>query len=171
MADLKRNRNAPGGLTRMFLVLIAVVGGISTTAANAATFSYDVTSVSRVQAPTIATAEVESAQLSDLREGAVSLQAQAQAQGASATSPHAVNATNNGSSPNQMNKEIQRGQAPKGIERVDRTDPNIPGSQDHVHFTGERATLNRDGTWGHGDGEVELTKKQREWLKGHGWCV
>jgi hypothetical protein len=91
--------------------------------------------------------------------------------GASTTPSALVVATNNGSSPNQMNREIQRGQASNGIERVDRADPNIPGSQDHVLFTGQRATLNRDGTWGHGDEALDLTKKQREWLEGHGWCI
>jgi hypothetical protein len=69
-----------------------------------------------------------------------------------------------GSSANQMNQELRKGQAPEGIQRVDKADPNIPGSQDHVHFTGERSTLNRDGTWGHGDTELDLTAKQRKWL-------
>ena len=70
-----------------------------------------------------------------------------------------------------MNQEIKRGLAPDGIERVDRADPNIPGSQDHVHFEGQRATLNRDGTWGHGDEPGELTGAQKDWLKGHGWNI
>jgi RHS repeat-associated protein len=91
--------------------------------------------------------------------------------GTTTTTPPTCGTADGGSSPNQMNKEIERGQGPTGVERVDRADPNNPGNQDHVHFTGERATLNRDGTWGHGDGELNLTNKQREWLKRHGWCV
>jgi RHS repeat-associated protein len=70
----------------------------------------------------------------------------------------------------RMNKEIATGNAPKGIRRADQADPNIPGSQDHVHFEGQRPTLNRDGTWGHG-GPGDLTNRQTDWLKGWGWDV
>jgi RHS repeat-associated protein len=76
-----------------------------------------------------------------------------------------------GTSANQLNQEIRRGRAPKGIKRVDKANPDIPGNQDHVHIDGQRETLNRDGTWGHGAEPGELNNEQREWLRGHGWNV
>jgi hypothetical protein len=74
------------------------------------------------------------------------------------------------SSVNQMNREIRRGKAPNSIKRVDRGNPDIPDNQDHVHFTNDRATLNRDGTWGHGSTRT-LTGAEKRWLRGHGWNV
>ncbi|MCB0107994.1 MAG: hypothetical protein KDE53_18860 [Caldilineaceae bacterium] len=68
--------------------------------------------------------------------------------------------------PNQMNRAIQRGQAPRGIERVDT--PKIPGEQLHVHFSDDSA-LNIDGTWKHG--QTTLTSPQREWLTDNGWTL
>jgi hypothetical protein len=76
-----------------------------------------------------------------------------------------------GSSASKMQTEVQRGQAPRGVERVDRGNPNIPGNQDHAHITGQRATLNRDGTWGHGNDTGTLTSAQRDWFRSHGWNV
>jgi RHS repeat-associated protein len=75
-----------------------------------------------------------------------------------------------GSSPNQMNREIRQGKAPRTIQRVDRGNPDIPDNQDHVHFVNDRATLNRDGTWGHGSTRT-LSRAERVWLRGHGWNV
>ncbi|NYG58766.1 RHS repeat-associated protein [Nocardioides daedukensis] len=69
---------------------------------------------------------------------------------------------------NQMNSAIRRGQAPKGIERIDRG--KVPGAeQPHAVFgRGQGApSLNIDGTWKHGF--VELTNKQRDWLIANGW--
>jgi RHS repeat-associated protein len=71
---------------------------------------------------------------------------------------------------NQMQRAIERGQAPRGIARVEAGNPDFPNSQDHVHFTGQRATLNRDGTWGHGD-EGELTNEIEDWLRHWGWEI
>jgi len=67
---------------------------------------------------------------------------------------------------NQMNTQIQKGQGPKGITRVDRG--KVPGEQDHAHF-GEDHALNRDGTWKHGG--MELTRDQRDWLRKNGWNI
>ena len=53
-------------------------------------------------------------------------------------------------SPNQMQKQKERGQAPDSVERVDRGRPEA-GEQSHVHFKDGR-TLNQDGSWrGAGD--------------------
>ena len=74
-----------------------------------------------------------------------------------------------GGSVNQMNRAIERGQAPSGVRRVDPADPNVPGSQDHVHFEGLRGTLNRDGTWGHGGEGTGVSNEISQWLREFGW--
>nr|WSX47806.1 PA14 domain-containing protein [Streptomyces sp. NBC_00974] len=69
---------------------------------------------------------------------------------------------------NQMNQEVRLGNAPSGIERVDKG--VIPGEKDHVHFT-DGTALNHDGSWKHdGNGSPRPpTNSQKKWLKGHGW--
>jgi hypothetical protein len=71
-----------------------------------------------------------------------------------------------GLSPNQMDRAIQRGQAPRGFMRVD--PPRVPGEQYNIHFD-DGSALNMDGTWKHG-GQV-LTRAQAEWLAENGWVV
>ena len=65
---------------------------------------------------------------------------------------------------NQMNRQILRGGAPRGINRVDVG--KVRGEQDNVHFD-DGTALNRDGTWKHGEGN--LTNAQKEWLLRAGW--
>jgi RHS repeat-associated protein len=65
---------------------------------------------------------------------------------------------------NQMNQQIRRGQAPRGINRVDRA--KVPGEQDNVHFE-DGSALNRDGSWKHGS--TTLTNAQQDWLLRGGW--
>jgi RHS repeat-associated protein len=65
---------------------------------------------------------------------------------------------------NQMNQQALRGQAPRGITRVDRG--RTFGEQDNVHF-GEKSALHRDGSWKHGG--QPLTRAQEEWLVRNGW--
>lgn len=67
-------------------------------------------------------------------------------------------------SPNQMNQAIRRGQAPRGITRIDT--PKVPNEQLHATFEGG-AALNVDGSWKHGF--VDLTRAQRDWLIENGW--
>jgi len=67
---------------------------------------------------------------------------------------------------NQMNAQIQRGQAPKGITRIDRG--KVPGEQDHAHL-GEDDAINKDGTWKHGG--MALTGEQQDWLRANGWNI
>lgn len=50
-------------------------------------------------------------------------------------------------SQNQMQNKVNKGQAPKGVDRVDPADSNIPASQPHIHFWPDEAALNLDGTW------------------------
>ena len=68
-------------------------------------------------------------------------------------------------SPNQMQQAVARGQAPVGITRVDRGNPDL-FEQPHVHFDNGSA-LNKDGTWKHGN--ANLTGEQRQWLTDNGW--
>ncbi len=84
-------------------------------------------------------------------------------------SPHDLENARQGNI-NQMNQAIARGQAPRGIRRVDRG--QVRGEQDHVHFRDGRA-LNRDGTWKHnnntGPNRDSMTRAQKEWLQENGW--
>ncbi len=71
-------------------------------------------------------------------------------------------------SPNQAQKEIEKGQAPRGIERVDRRNPNLPGSQDEVHVNG--GAIKRDGTIKHSL-RAPLTNAQKAWLRNWGFKI
>jgi RHS repeat-associated protein len=68
-------------------------------------------------------------------------------------------------SANQMNKEVQRGQAPADVARVDRAHPP-EDPQDHAHL--------KDGTRARKDGttnpeNASIPQAVRKWLAGHGW--
>jgi RHS repeat-associated protein len=71
------------------------------------------------------------------------------------------------SSAGKLQKEVERGQAPNGVDRADKG--RGPFEKDHVHFgEGERsAALNNDGTWKHNP--QSLTQAIKDWLTGHGW--
>ena len=70
-------------------------------------------------------------------------------------------------SPNQMQKQVERGQAPSTVVRVD--NPKIPGQLPHIHFS--------DGTAMNIDGSVHdamrglhtLTNSERIWIFKNGW--
>ncbi len=66
-----------------------------------------------------------------------------------------------------MQREVERGQAPKGVDRVDKG--RGPFEKDHVHFgEGEKSpALNNDGTWKHNP--TPIPKAVQEWLTAHGW--
>ena len=71
------------------------------------------------------------------------------------------------SSPGKMDREIKRGQAPRGVDRVD--SGHVPGQEPHVHYS--------DGTSSTVSGRVhDLHKgipnpsgRVVEWLLKHGW--
>ncbi|MHB8891445.1 MAG: RHS repeat-associated core domain-containing protein, partial [Candidatus Limnocylindrales bacterium] len=65
-------------------------------------------------------------------------------------------------------EEARRGQAPRGIERVDSPKSSVPGSQWEVHVNG--GSINKDGTIKHVP-RSPLTKQQKEWMRKHGWNV
>jgi hypothetical protein len=71
------------------------------------------------------------------------------------------------SSAGKMEKEVERGQAPRGVDRVDTGNRRF-GEKDHVHLDDGRA-LNNDGTWKHGEGSIGRTIQ--DWLGDHGWKV
>ena len=73
---------------------------------------------------------------------------------------------NKATSPNQMQKQVERGQAPKTVIRVDQA--RVPFEKPNVHFA-DGSALNMDGTWKHGG--RELTSAEANWLSGNGWGV
>jgi RHS repeat-associated protein len=72
-------------------------------------------------------------------------------------------------SPNQMNRAVQRGQAPKGIGRTDTG--KVKGEQQHtvINSRGAKGAINLDGTWKHGGGT--LTSEQAAWLRAQGYQI
>jgi hypothetical protein len=77
----------------------------------------------------------------------------------------------NCTSPNQMQRQIERGQAPRGVDRIcTQCSYSDDNPQPHIHFDNMRPTLNMDGTWGHG-GSGSLSNKVIQWLLGNGWGV
>lgn len=79
------------------------------------------------------------------------------------TSKNSSEGYNRGSklSPNQANKAINRGKAPKGIKRVDKA--HQPGGQRHVHLENGRGAINADGS-GHDGPKPKLTKKETDFI-------
>jgi hypothetical protein len=63
----------------------------------------------------------------------------------------------------QLQKQIEKGQAPNSIERVDKK--RGPFEKDHIHFK-DNSALNIDGTWKHG-GKI-LTQQEIKWLLKNG---
>lgn len=67
-------------------------------------------------------------------------------------------------SPGNMQKQVERGQAPKSVERVDPARTAFEKPQ--VHFK-DGSALNYDGTWKHGG--RALTNAEQNWLVQNGW--
>ena len=79
-------------------------------------------------------------------------------------------ATKKPTSPNQLQQQVKRGKVPKGISRVDSSDPNIPNSQPHIHFGENESALNLDGTrHDAGKERPNITNKIKEWILDNGW--
>jgi hypothetical protein len=66
---------------------------------------------------------------------------------------------------NQMRQQVDRGKAPKEVERFDKGN-HEQGEQHHVHLKDGRA-INIDRTFKHGSGEVP--KQIEKWLKDNGY--
>ena len=74
-------------------------------------------------------------------------------------------------SANQMQKQVERNQAPKGVDRVDRANSNINENKDHIHFS-DGTALNFDGTPSHsGNGIPKITKPIKKWIVQNGWML
>ena len=72
----------------------------------------------------------------------------------------------NGTSPNQMQKQVERGKAPREIERVDK--PHQKGGQNHVHFK-DGTSLNKDGSVHDAHrGTPNPSRASKEWLINNG---
>jgi hypothetical protein len=65
-----------------------------------------------------------------------------------------------------MQKQVERDQAPRSVDRVDKA--RFPHEKDQVHFE-DGSALNYDGTWKHGG--RPLTNTEKEWLQENGWTV
>jgi RHS repeat-associated protein len=91
----------------------------------------------------------------------------AAAGGAKNTVAVAMAAAKKPSSPNQMNQEVRKGQAPKDVTAVHTPHTDDGGNgQNHVHFS-DGTSQNQDGSAHHGT--PSLTNSVKDWLKGHGW--
>lgn len=74
-------------------------------------------------------------------------------------------------SPNRLQREVERGRAPRGVTRVDPANPDVPGSQPHIHYD--------DGTSSNLDGSVHdahrgypnPSNRIRRWIESHGWTA
>jgi RHS repeat-associated protein len=74
---------------------------------------------------------------------------------------------------NQMNQQINKGQAPSGVVRVDPSTTTVPGSQDHAHLD-DGSAINRDGTTRHNNRKGQPpapNNNQKKWLRKCGWKV
>ncbi|HYW12862.1 MAG TPA: RHS repeat-associated core domain-containing protein [Longimicrobium sp.] len=70
------------------------------------------------------------------------------------------------SSPGRMQREVERGQAPRTVDRVDQG--RGPYEKDHVEFLSGDA-LNRDGSWKHGG--RSLSNAEQAWIRKHEWSL
>jgi RHS repeat-associated protein len=75
-------------------------------------------------------------------------------------------ASSSGKSINQLQHDVKKGKAPKGLKRFDRK--HTEGGQEHVHFE-DGSALNKDGSWK--EGEYNLNKSQVKYLKDNGWDI
>ena len=65
-----------------------------------------------------------------------------------------------------MQKMVERGKAPNGVDRVDVG--KIFGEKSHVHFT-DGSALNIDGTIKHG--VPNINNSISKWLTSNGWKI
>ena len=72
-------------------------------------------------------------------------------------------------SPNQMNKQIQKGQAPRGVKRVD--NPDSQYAEPHVHFEDGTSITQSGKIHDANHGSPKLTRPILEWLHNNGWCL
>jgi RHS repeat-associated protein len=71
------------------------------------------------------------------------------------------------SSPGKMQKEVDRGQAPQDVERVDGS--HTGKEEPHVHYEDGTSSTKSGKVHDQNKGEPNPPKGTREWLEGHGW--
>jgi RHS repeat-associated protein len=71
------------------------------------------------------------------------------------------------SSPGKMQREVERGQAPKGIDRVDKAHPGTP--EPHAHYNDGTSSTQSGKIHDAHKGKPNPSNKVREWLERHGW--
>ena len=70
---------------------------------------------------------------------------------------------------NQMQKQVEKGQAPKDVDRVDK--PHQQGQQNHVHFK-DGTAMNQDGTiHDRHRGIPNPSNEVKNWLENNGWIT
>ena len=80
-----------------------------------------------------------------------------------------VHNTCNPTSASQMQKQVERGQAPKYVDRVD--SPHIEGQKPHIHFA-DKTSINIDGTiHDKHRGIPTISNKEAKWLQENGWSI
>jgi hypothetical protein len=79
-------------------------------------------------------------------------------------------ADNLNSSVNRMQQEVNKGQAPSTVSRVDQASLNIGDNHAHVHFT-DGSALKDNGTWKHKKDGRQLSREEKKWLEKHGWVL
>ena len=77
--------------------------------------------------------------------------------------------SNEPDSPRKMQREVERGQAPREVERVDPANERT-GEKAHVHFR-DGTSLNYDGTiHKKKNGYPKISNNTTKWLGKHNWC-
>ncbi len=76
-------------------------------------------------------------------------------------------APNKPSSAGKMQREVEKGQAPAGVERVDKG--AIEGQEDHVHYTDGTSSTVSGATHDKINGIPNPSNKIRKWLEKHNW--
>ena len=72
-------------------------------------------------------------------------------------------------SQSQMQRQVEKGQAPKEVDRVDK--PHVKGQQPHVHFK-DGTSLNQDGSVHDAHkGIPNVSNQVKKWLIQNGWKV
>jgi hypothetical protein len=66
-----------------------------------------------------------------------------------------------------MQKQVERGQAPRDINRIDRG--HIPGQEPHIHFKDGTSSSQSGGIHDAHKGIPSPSNKAIDWLKEHGW--
>ena len=76
---------------------------------------------------------------------------------------------NKPTSQNQMQKQVEAGQAPSEVDRVDK--PHVPGQQPHIHFK-DGTAINMDGSKHDSHkGLPNITATIAEWILKNGWRI